>query len=150
VSLLRDLGIDENEVRDCPDCGATELRVTAQTCSVNHAQGDAVTLSAILPVWTCRICGLEWKDGRGEVIEEETIIDFLGRKLLPQEIRSIREGLGLSRGEFARVTNFGLKSVERWERGLLVQNASADNFLRLLADEDVAQKLLRLNRQRRK
>lgn len=55
-------------------------------------------------------------------------------RLSPNEIRSIRTKHKLSRREFAKLTRFGEASIKRWETGASLQNASADRFLRLIAE----------------
>lgn len=147
MTLLTGLGIDEHEVRCCPDCGAREVRVAAECRSLDHTHGSAVKLSVVIPIWTCKDCRFAYTDGRGQQIEQEAVESFLQRRLQPQEVRNIRVGLGLSRVQFALLTGFGEATIKRWENGTLVQNASADRFLRLIADSEVAQKLLRLGKE---
>ncbi len=147
MTLLTGLGIDEHEVRCCPDCGAREVRVAAESRSLNHTHGSAVKLSVVIPIWTCKDCRFAYTDGRGQQIEQEAVESFLQRRLLPHEVRSIRVVLGLSREQFALLTGYGTATIKRWENGTLVQNASADRFLRLIADSEVAQKLLRLGKE---
>jgi len=146
-NLLSNLGIDENEVKCCPDCGATEVRVGAEPWSFHYTHGSAVELNVVIPIWTCGACEFTYTDGHGEAIEDEARRQFLRRRLLPREIRSIRESYGMSRAQFATITSFGETSIKRWENGTLVQNASADRFLRLLDYYEVAETLVQLSNQ---
>ncbi len=52
--------------------------------------------------------------------------------LLPEEIRQIREGMGLSQESFERLLGVGPKTVVRWERGTVFQNKATDTLLRVL------------------
>lgn len=61
--------------------------------------------------------------------------------LTPAEIRALRNGYGMSRAAFARVTGFGEATLARWERGEVIQNASNDSLLRMLEDPDVMERL---------
>lgn len=54
--------------------------------------------------------------------------------LVPSEIRSIRESMGLSQSEFERLLGVGPKTVVRWERGTVFQNRATDVLLRTLRD----------------
>lgn len=62
--------------------------------------------------------------------------------LLPEEIRAIREGLGLSQADFERLLGVGPKTVVRWEKGTVFQNKATDALLRLLnADRENVRRL---------
>lgn len=52
--------------------------------------------------------------------------------LTPSEIRTIREKYGLTQVEFERLLGIGPKTVVRWEKGTVFQNAATDALLRLL------------------
>lgn len=62
--------------------------------------------------------------------------------LLPEEIRAIREDLGLSQADFERLLGVGPKTVVRWEKGTVFQNKATDALLRLVgADRENARRL---------
>jgi HTH-type transcriptional regulator/antitoxin MqsA len=64
------------------------------------------------------------------------------RLLAPDEIREIRTRYGMSQADFERLINSGEKTVVRWEKGTVAQNATADTLLRILRDHpDVVAKL---------
>lgn len=50
------------------------------------------------------------------------------------EIRSVREGFGLTQAEFARLLRLGGNTMSRWEAGRNVQTAAMDMLLRLIRD----------------
>jgi HTH-type transcriptional regulator/antitoxin MqsA len=54
--------------------------------------------------------------------------------LAPDEIRDIRTQYGLTQANLEKLMNSGEKTVVRWERGTVAQNATADTLLRLLRD----------------
>ena len=54
--------------------------------------------------------------------------------LSAEEIRSIRERLGVTQSELARVLRLGRNTISRWEAGRNVQNASMDLLLRIIRD----------------
>ena len=145
--LLRRLGIGASEIHSCPECGAQEVRATEKLHSFPYMRDGAVKLKVREPVWVCGSCEYAYTDGRCEALEQEVIDRFLRRRLLPREIRSIRTRSGWSRATLARLTGYGEKSIKRWETGELVQNASADRFLRLIDNEMIATALVQLKHQ---
>lgn len=76
--------------------------------------------------------------------------DLMGRTIPVRIVLTLRKKNHRpmrDRVQFAGLTGFGTATIKRWENGSLVQNASADRFLRLIADKDVAHKLLRLGKE---
>ena len=54
--------------------------------------------------------------------------------LSADELRAIRERLGLTQGDLARLLKLGKNTLSRWEAGRNVQSASMDLLLRLIRD----------------
>lgn len=54
--------------------------------------------------------------------------------LSADEIREIRERLGLTQAALASLLRLGANTISRWESGRIVQSASMDVFLRLIRD----------------
>ncbi len=50
------------------------------------------------------------------------------------DIRSIREQLGLRQAELARLLDLGANTISRWEAGRNVQTATMDVLVRLIRD----------------
>ena len=50
------------------------------------------------------------------------------------EIKTLRQGLGLSQAQFEKLIGAGPKTVIRWENGSVFQNKTADTLLRILRD----------------
>ena len=63
--------------------------------------------------------------------------------LTPQEIRDIRDQHDLTQQQLEQLLNVGPKTVVRWEKGTVVQNAATDTLLRLLRDVPAAYRHLR-------
>jgi putative zinc finger/helix-turn-helix YgiT family protein len=103
-----------------------------------HGSGDtARIIRAVLPVWSCNDCGLEYLDAEGESAKQEAIYRAFER-LTPAEIRAIRRSSGLNQKEFADALNCGIASVKRWELGTVIQNQAADEGIRKFAAEQKA------------
>lgn len=52
--------------------------------------------------------------------------------LRSEEIRDIREGLGLTQRTFEQLLGVGAKTVVRWEKGSVFQNKATDALLRVV------------------
>ena len=124
------VGLDE--VRECPACEASGVRAASQTQRFTYGVGkSAVDVEADVPVWTCRACGFEFTDGAAEEIRHDAVCRRLGR-LTPRDIVEIRKRCGLSRSDVEELTGLGIASLQRWESGELIQNASSDRLMRIL------------------
>jgi DNA-binding transcriptional regulator YiaG len=101
---------------------------------------DGVGLSVTVPVMTCGSCGFSYSDARAEKLRHAAVCAHEGL-LNPAEIKSIRDGLGMSRELFSEAFGIPRASMERWENGKLIQNTSLDTLLRALADKSTATRL---------
>ncbi len=63
--------------------------------------------------------------------------------LSDEEIREIRESLGLTQAELASLLRLGGNTISRWESGRNVQSAAMDVLLRLIRDMPESLKYLR-------
>ena len=116
----------------CPLCEAPSVTTILHQDSFQYGLGkDAPTLRATIPVRCCGACEFEYVDDEGQMILHETVCKHLG-VLGPAEIRAIREGHGLDRETFARITGLEDAELEKWENGAQIQNRADDNYLRLL------------------
>lgn len=50
------------------------------------------------------------------------------------EVRELRQSLGLSQAKFEKLIGAGPKTVVRWERGSVFQNRTADTLMRVVRD----------------
>ncbi len=126
-----------NERIRCPVCGKGHLEHRIITDSFDYEEekrkGKKITIVAEnVPVQVCTNCQETFSGPEAGLIRHRAICRALGL-LTPEEIRGIREGLGLSQAEFARLTNIGEATLSRWERARLLQNKAMDRYLRLLA-----------------
>lgn len=83
----------------------------------------------------CTDCGEElYAPGQMEATQRRAS-DLIRKEdglLLPEEIRAIRDGLGLTQRAFERLLGVGPKTVVRWERGTVFQNQATDSLLRVI------------------
>lgn len=120
---------------ECANCGSTNVTTSIEDDAFPYGAGaDEVTLHATVPVRTCGDCGFSYTDEIGEDARHEAVCRHLG-VMTPAEVRNVRERLGMSRAEFARLTGLGEASLARWESGALIQNAANDNLLYMLTTE---------------
>lgn len=118
----------------CPECAHPELRTDWIDHTFPYGAGpDPAMIQARLPVRVCQKCAFEFFDWEAEDLKHEAVCRHRG-VLTPNEIRNLREKLGMSRAEFAQLTKLGEATIARWERGELIQNAANDRYLRLLAN----------------
>lgn len=131
----------DDPIASCIECGSTKIveRTTEQAFAYGTA-GDQVSLIASMPVFTCADCGFEYFDERGEVARHAAVCRHLGVQT-PEEICKTREGTGLTRAEFCHLSGFGSASLQRWESGMVVPNASSDRLIFLLRFPDNVERL---------
>lgn len=87
--------------------------------------------------YRCEHCGETFYDGNmaTESFRRAAAAARLQEGLLaPDDIRELRAMYGLSQASLERLINAGEKTVVRWERGSVAQNATADTLLRVLRD----------------
>ena len=117
----------------CPFCDApVQVRLVDEAIPYTTPQGR-VMLHAEVPYELCASCGHEGFGEAGERARTAVVYRYLAR--LPSwEIVAIREDLGLIQIGFAELLGVGRASLERWERGGIVQNQSMDNLIRLMSN----------------
>ena len=87
--------------------------------------------------YRCSNCGEEFYDGN---MADESFrraaaaVRQADGLLTPDEIRELRATYGLTQASLECLINAGEKTVVRWERGTIAQNATADTLLRVLRD----------------
>lgn len=116
----------------CHMCGSSDVHIRKEEDRFEYGNAEpGVFLSAIVDVYRCNECSIEYTDSKADDLRHEAVCNYLGR-LTPKEILRIREGMKMSQKEFADETGIGEASLSRWERGYLIQNEAMDNFLYLL------------------
>lgn len=119
----------------CEEGTATLINVHQK---FQHGSGDQQRIiRAIVPVWSCDYCELEYLDAEGEQAKQEAVYRSISR-LTPAEIKLIRKDAGLNQTEFAKKLKVGIASVKRWEIGSVIQNEAADESIRQFASEQKA------------
>ena len=97
-------------------------------------EGESVTVTLRkVPVRLCEGCGETYSGPDAARMEHEAICDAMGL-LTPTEIKAIRDKYGWSQQHLADLTDFGIATVSRWERGRLLQNRSANKVLEAIRD----------------
>ncbi len=127
----------------CPACGTRMARSEAPLGHV--VNGVRVTVSGLAHL-RCPACGegvLDYDESRE--LQRRAVECY--RKdndlLAAAEIRALRESLGLTRSQLARLLRLGPNTVSRWESGRNAQSASMDLLLRIVRDIPAALAYLR-------
>lgn len=96
--------------------------------------------------YRCDRCGEErLTPAQSDAWEESVYAAFEAtprRRLLPREVRALRERLQLSQPQLETALGLGEKTVVRWEAGRVVQNQSTDDLLRLVDRDPSALRFL--------
>ena len=123
----------------CALCGAEGGTRSVQAQQFAYREGaQEILLVAEVPVISCAHCGETYTGDGAEEAQHDAVCRYLGR-LTPEEIRALRDRLGLSQAKLAERTGIGIASIKRWESGALIQNASLDARLRMFDDEAARQ-----------
>jgi putative zinc finger/helix-turn-helix YgiT family protein len=116
----------------CPECGSATLETVHVEETFDHGgRKKPIHLTASLPIKHCQACDFSFEDWETEEARHRAACAQVGVQA-PDEIRSIRKASGLSQREFARLTRLGGATLNRWERGHLIQNGAYDDYLYLL------------------
>lgn len=127
---------------ECPVCSATAVRREKEIERFPYGQGKgAVTLEALVPVYTCESCEFRYTDHEAEGLRHEAVCRHL-QIMTPAELQKIRSDLGMSREELADISGLGVASLARWESGANIQNKANDNYLFLLSFTENRQRIL--------
>lgn len=114
----------------CAMCGSSEVTTRLEMDSFEYGSGDTkVNLEVEIPVHNCSECSFEFTDHSADLLQHEAVCRHLGL-LAPSEVRAVRKSM--SRAEFSRQTGIGEASLNRWEKGAVIQNVAMDNYLYLL------------------
>jgi putative zinc finger/helix-turn-helix YgiT family protein len=118
----------------CPACGEA-MRVSDAGIPV-IVNGEIVSVQGVRHL-ACPSCG-EVMLGREEArTAHEKGVDayrHVHGLLTAEDIRELRQRLGLTQSQFAGLLRLGLNTVSRWESGRNVQNVAMDMLLRLVRD----------------
>lgn len=119
---------------DCPSCG-TEMRETTGSLSFPiNGEEISVPKASSLRCPKCDEVVLRLDESR--LLRERAMELYRAKHALlaGDEIRRLRERLGLTQGQLAELLRLGVNTLSRWESGRNVQTAAMDMLLRLVRD----------------
>jgi HTH-type transcriptional regulator/antitoxin MqsA len=119
----------------CPVCGHSPLKeelITDRFEYPNEGEGPITIEAQNVPVEVCPNCGERYFGPAAVRVQHAAVCRTLGL-LTPDEIQALRERLGLTQAELARLTGIGEATISRWERGRMLPTRALDRYLRLLA-----------------
>lgn len=124
----------KKKLRRCPRCGHDPLREETITERFEYRpDGEEPLMVEVrdVPVEVCPKCGEKYFGPESVRVQQTAVCRTLGL-LTPAEIQALRERLGPTQAEFARLTGIGEATISRWERGRILPNRAMDRYLRLL------------------
>jgi HTH-type transcriptional regulator / antitoxin MqsA len=118
----------------CPNCGNKMKKTTGKISFPINGEEVVVTGSSHLLCSKCKEVVLELNDSRRlREMASEKYREKYGL-LAGEEIKQLRERLGLTQGQLAELLRLGVNTLSRWESGRNVQSAAMDILLRLVRD----------------
>jgi putative zinc finger/helix-turn-helix YgiT family protein len=123
---------DQGQETLCPECGRPSLETVEVKETFDHGgRKKPIHVTALLPIKRCRDCHFSYEDWETEQARHRAACAQVGVQA-PEEIRCLRKRYDLNQKEFARLTRLGGATLNRWERGHLIQNGAYDDYLYLL------------------
>lgn len=115
-----------------------------QEVLIPNLEGDGIaeTITVKIPVYRDLDTGEEMLTERAFEILEAAKARHMGL-LLPDQIKALRQRLGLTQKEMSRLLQAGEKSYTRWETGRARPSRMVNLLLRLLNDGEVSVQALR-------
>jgi putative zinc finger/helix-turn-helix YgiT family protein len=119
----------------CPECGQGQLVAFTRTEEFDFDLGDETVKvrAENVPLQKCDRCGTIVSGPAAAKVRHEAVCRAAGL-LTPTEIKAIRDQFGWSQQYLAQLTDFGVATISRWERGRLLQNRSNNKVLQALGD----------------
>jgi len=133
----------KKELKRCANCGFQPLRKETVTDRFEYGPEGEKPISIVaenVPVEACPNCGETYFGPAAAKVQHAAVCRALGL-LTPEEIQALRERLGPTQADFARLTGIGEATISRWERGRMLPNRAMDFYLRLLQREDNERRL---------
>jgi len=123
-----------NDRRDCPICGVrSAMRWTDAPLAEEYAEG-VVEITGIT-YQRCEACGETLLSAEQARYVEQRVVEQARYDLdrLPSaDIHRLRLDLGLTQAQLEAQLGVGQGTVGRWERGTVLQNATADRLMRVI------------------
>ncbi|MFH1189060.1 MAG: type II TA system antitoxin MqsA family protein [Candidatus Omnitrophota bacterium] len=124
----------DNAKINCPICknGILEDKILDYRTTVKEGNSYGPMVISKLAVECCPNCQEVFlpKNSLEKVYSEKHKMRGI---LLPEELRRIRQDLGLTQSQMSGLLGIGKKSYLRWEKGASLQSRSMDRYIRLLA-----------------
>jgi putative zinc finger/helix-turn-helix YgiT family protein len=119
----------------CPECEPGYLVPFARDEELDYDLGEETikVIAKDVPLERCDTCGLIASGPAAAKVRHEALCRAAGL-LTPSEIKAIREQFGWSQQHLADLTDFGVATVSRWERGRLLPNRSNNKVLQAIRD----------------
>lgn len=123
-----------NQPLICTECGSGKLHPSTWEGDFRH--GEVMVHVADLECYRCDECGADpvftdqIRRNHRRVVDARRRFDGL---LTGDEIRSIREALGLTQAQAGELIGGGPMAFSKYERGDVTQSVGMDKFLRVLA-----------------
>jgi putative zinc finger/helix-turn-helix YgiT family protein len=125
----------------CRERAVSPVKLDSYETELEH-DGRKYSISvADLGVLKCRHCGEVYLDEAADERLSQALRAAAGL-LSPAEIRSGREGLGLTQKQLANHLRISEFTLSRWETGAQIQQRSMDAFLRVFFQSGEARRLL--------
>ena len=123
----------QTEARICPICGRGTLEKVSTP--IEEPEAGRIYLIEDVERDRCSACGEElFASGQVDVIAMRVVA--LARadrgRLTSDEIHQLRHDLGLTQAQLESELGVGAGTVGRWERGTILQGATADRLMRIL------------------
>jgi putative zinc finger/helix-turn-helix YgiT family protein len=117
----------------CVVCGAAELQPVIRTerFAQETDEGRITVVAENVPVEICPACGETFSGSVAGRIRDEAICRALGL-MTPTEVRGLREQLGVTTAELARLTGIAETTLSELEQGHMLLNRTLDRYLRVL------------------
>ena len=118
--------------KKCGSCGSRRVQTSKQIKVFNYGTLDKpVELRAEVPVYRCADCEFMYTDREASELCHDAVCRYRN-VMTPKEVREVRNSYNQSVEEFSKQTGIGAASINRWEKGALIQNKAMDNYLFLL------------------
>ncbi len=119
----------------CPECENGHFVPFSRDEELDYDLGEQTVKVPVrsVPLERCDSCGLVASGPPAAKARHESLCRVTGL-LAPAEIKAIRDKFGWSQEYLAELTDFGVATISRWERGRLLQNRSANKVLKAIRD----------------
>jgi len=120
----------------CPECGKGQLLPFTRTeeFEFDLGGGEMVKVRAEnVPIQKCDNCGTVLTGPDAARVQHEAICRAAGL-MTPSEIKELREKFAWTQQHLAELTDFGVATLSRWERGRLLPNRSNSKILQAIRE----------------